>query len=453
MTSTRLVLTLIRPMTFSVGILAAISLGGYVFSLEILYRPLPNGPASHPLTILSALLLAIAIAEYHRSHIRSEVLAWVVAILCVLRLAPGSTAEGIYSVLTPFHAMVTHDRQLGLRNSMGVNTALMFLFISSSILLLRRRWLHTSQIFAFISLAMPMVAITGYAYGLPKFYGEMSLVTITYGLPLGLTAAALSANRAMLRVILAPYITGRIARIQIALGYIIPFMLGFLFLKALQSNGETNLFGVFVIAISWFIILLITISSVVHERIDHIRRLHERALARSALIDPLTGIFNRRKFDSCFDAEVQRSRRGGTPLSLIMIDIDFFKMVNDTGGHPMGDLVLKTVARTVKNHIRTTDTLGRLGGEEFAIILPDTTVEGVAYVAESLRRIIESTNFAPWPNHDGRITASLGCTTWVMGDTETSMLRRADTALYNAKAAGRNQIAVLNATPELITST
>lgn len=323
---------------------------------------------------------------------------------------------------------------------MGENTAIMLLLIASSIVSYGIRWIRSAQLLAFASLALPMVAVTGYAYGLPRFYGQMSMMTVTFGLPLGLAAAGLSANRSMLRAIFSPYITGRIARIQIALGYCVPFIAGFLIIRALNENSANDLFGIFVVAISWFIILLITVSSVIHERVDHARRHHERTLERSATQDSLTRLFNRRHFDLCFQAELQRSQRNGQPLSLIMIDIDHFKAVNDSGGHQTGDMILRAVAGTVKSHTRMTDTLGRLGGEEFGILLPDTDLESAAYVAESLRRVIESLHFDPWPGHDGRVTASFGCACRAMGEDGDELMRRADMALYAAKTEGRNRV-------------
>jgi diguanylate cyclase (GGDEF)-like protein len=438
----RNVMAATRPIAISVCVLAVVSACGYAFSVERLYRPIPDGPASHPLTLLLAFLLASSfIGKRHARHKRRGiVLAFSAMALCSLRLVPGPSAARLFDLLTPFHAVVAREFESGASNSMGANTAVMFLLIALSIFLFWCRWIRTSQIVAFLSLAMPMVAITGYAYSLPAFYGQMSMMTIVFGLPLGLAAASLSANRAMFKAILSPHISGRIARVQIVLGYIFPFLSGFLVLKAIHENGATDLFGAFVVSVSWFIIALVTASSIVSERIDHTRRQYERRLERQATEDPLTGLFNRRHFELCFEAELLRSLRGHHPLSLIVIDIDHFKRVNDTGGHPKGDFVLKTVAAAMKSHTRTTDTLGRLGGEEFAVLLPDTPLEGAAYVAESLRQIIESPRFAPWPGHDGKITASVGCATLAAGERGPDLMHRADAALYAAKQGGRNRV-------------
>lgn len=439
MNKVRLALAVRRPIAITVAMLATVSLGGYIFAVESIYRPLLNGPASHPLTLVVALLLALAIVLPGRRV--SIAVAGLAGLLCGLRLLPVEMAQTLFNALTPFQATVRHDLESGLPNSMGLNTAGMFGLIALAIILYRLGQMRASQLTGFVSLAFPMAAITGYAYGLQSFYGAMSLMTITLGAPLAIAVALMSANRGMLRAILSPYVTGRIARIQVALGLVVPIISGYLLLKSVDSATSTGLFGIFVVTISWFIILLVTISSVVHERVDHARRLHERAVARMATIDPLTGVFNRRYFDICCETEIQRCRRTGQPVSLLMIDIDHFKRVNDTGGHPKGDEILKAVAQIMKNNIRMTDVLGRWGGEEFALLLPNSTEENAIHVAEGLCHLVERTRFCPWAGHDGAITISVGCATLTLQASGKELVGLADAALYAAKAGGRNRVA------------
>ncbi|CAA6605920.1 putative Diguanylate cyclase [Rhodospirillaceae bacterium LM-1] len=433
----RVVIAASRPLALASGAFALVGLGGYAFSIEDLYRPIEGGPASHPMTLLVVLLLTMAVTTRSK---RGGMAAAVAALaICLLRVFP-AIPQDYFEALTPFGAIVRNELALGQKNAMGVNTAFMLLLISLAALSGRSRQTKRSQTLAFLSLAFPSVAITGYAYDLPKFYGQMSLSTLTMGIPLGLAVAGMTANRGMLRAVLSPHITGRISRIQIFLGLLVPFAIGYLLIKTVGHIGDTSMFGVFVIVVSWFIIFLVSFASVIHERVDHARRLHERLLERSASIDPLTGLFNRRKFDVLCQQEEARFCRSGQPLSLIVLDIDHFKRVNDTGGHPVGDFVLKTVARLLGDHVRSVDAVGRLGGEEFAILLPNTDESGVVYKAESLRRLIESLHFDPWSGHDGQITASFGCATLMKEETVPAIFERADAALYSAKEKGRNQV-------------
>jgi diguanylate cyclase (GGDEF)-like protein len=163
--------------------------------------------------------------------------------------------------------------------------------------------------------------------------------------------------------------------------------------------------------------------------------------------DPLTGLYNRRFFRSSFEREVRRGQRYGAMLSLIMLDLDGFKRVNDEYGHLFGDLVLRRVAKLVRRAIREPDTASRYGGEEFAVVLPETDRLGAYAVAERIRRRVESA-FAERPT-GGRsvaMTISGGIASYPEDGTElTDLLLRADESLYRAKALGKNRIALHHA--------
>jgi diguanylate cyclase (GGDEF)-like protein len=158
-------------------------------------------------------------------------------------------------------------------------------------------------------------------------------------------------------------------------------------------------------------------------------------LALLSQTDTLTAIANRRKLDDILEVKVQEASRG-LLLSIILIDIDLFKKINDTYGHDTGDIILQEFAHILKNSIRQTDSVGRWGGEEFLLILPMTNNTGALEVANTLKDKIESFRFIL----DIRITASLGLATYRTDDTERTLLKRADDALYRAKHLGRNRI-------------
>ena len=174
-----------------------------------------------------------------------------------------------------------------------------------------------------------------------------------------------------------------------------------------------------------------------------LRKTYERSI-EMALTDSLTGLYNRRYLTAHLDGQIGRVERGGKSLSLIMFDIDFFKRVNDTHGHAVGDAVLQELANRVSGKLRSFDTVARMGGEEFVIVMPDTNVTIACAVAERLRQDIETTGFtAPGLAAKLPITISIGVATALeSGDTSEAILKRADDALYRAKAAGRN-LAVL----------
>jgi two-component system, cell cycle response regulator len=160
------------------------------------------------------------------------------------------------------------------------------------------------------------------------------------------------------------------------------------------------------------------------------------------ITDPLTGCYNRRYLDERLREEVLRSQRSGRPLSLIVADIDHFKQVNDTLGHPAGDCVLKGMAEILLSEMRAQiDWVARLGGEEFVVLLPDTELEAAGRVAERLRLAVEATTFM-FEKHEIHVTASFGVAARVESDTAASLLGRADAMLYKAKAANRNAVVV-----------
>ncbi len=157
----------------------------------------------------------------------------------------------------------------------------------------------------------------------------------------------------------------------------------------------------------------------------------------AALKDPLTGVNNRVAMDATLQREVELAHRYGTPLSLIAMDIDHFKRVNDTYGHALGDCALKTVADAAAASIRSTDILFRYGGEEFVVLLSNTSEEGALCLAERIRQKVET---AKYVCNEAMIasTVSLGVAFLSERENSPALLSRADQALYQAKAAGRN---------------
>lgn len=164
--------------------------------------------------------------------------------------------------------------------------------------------------------------------------------------------------------------------------------------------------------------------------------LKNRSLEILSITDPLTGVLNRLKLDENIKTEVERAERYQSAFSMIMVDLDHFKEVNDTHGHPAGDTVLKEVVALFQENIRKVDILGRYGGEEFLLLCPETDMEGAVQIAEKLRAAVQAHDFT----RVGRLTASFGVSTFTPGATHGTMLFEADAALYQAKDAGRNRV-------------
>lgn len=168
------------------------------------------------------------------------------------------------------------------------------------------------------------------------------------------------------------------------------------------------------------------------------RKRAEEQVHRFATLDSLTGILNRREFTRITESEIERARRYGTPLTLLMYDLDRFKRVNDNFGHDVGDYVLQTVVQVVNENMRNTDVAGRWGGEEFMVLLLQTDLDSGRKVAEKLRQAIEQFTF----DKVGQVTASFGVTQFLPEDDVGSLSKRVDEALYEAKQRGRNRVEV-----------
>lgn len=164
-----------------------------------------------------------------------------------------------------------------------------------------------------------------------------------------------------------------------------------------------------------------------------------RSAIRSAMRDPLTETGNRIAMDQALSREVELARRSRQPLSLLMLDIDHFKRINDLHGHSAGDQALKAVAATFKAQLRNVDMVFRYGGEEFVVLLSNTPREAAAVIGERLRQAVEVLR-CPTPGHSFNLSISLGCAALLIGETAEGLLQRADQALFVAKRDGRNRL-------------
>ncbi|MCG8638452.1 MAG: diguanylate cyclase [Desulfobacterales bacterium] len=173
-----------------------------------------------------------------------------------------------------------------------------------------------------------------------------------------------------------------------------------------------------------------------------------KELEELAITDALTGLYNSRHFFSQIKTEIKRYHRYSRSLSLLILDIDFFKDYNDTWGHLEGDKVLHGIGKTIKACMRSMDTAYRYGGEEFAIILPETGIKKACVVGARIKDNISARVFEPEPGKKRSVTVSIGATELVDGEDFRSFISRTDKALYKSKDSGRNKITSIIAEPE-----
>lgn len=179
------------------------------------------------------------------------------------------------------------------------------------------------------------------------------------------------------------------------------------------------------------------------QEIETLKRELEHARVE-ALTDPLTGALNRRGFELQFSRVLAESESSGSAISLIMLDIDHFKKINDTHGHLFGDKVIRGVAEVLKANVKGRDAIARLGGEEFGVLLPETPLSGAQALADKIRLMVERGRIR---RHDGKdevggITISLGVAELIPSEDTAAFLNRADKALYCSKESGRNRVSI-----------
>ena len=211
-------------------------------------------------------------------------------------------------------------------------------------------------------------------------------------------------------------------------------ILNVLLIALVAGLADATIGGPLTIRVAVTLGLLVMFCNILASFVDRLRR----ELEAQAIRDPLTGAYNRRQLDACLDEAIERRRRHSVTTSLLALDIDHFKSVNDRFGHHAGDLVLRNVVTAIQSRVRRLDLVFRTGGEEFLVILAHTGVKEAAHVAESLRLAI--TGAASRPDH--RVTVSIGVAEVDPSEARERWTARSDRALYQAKDAGRDRVAV-----------
>lgn len=432
------------PLSISGLALCTLVFSGYVTGITVFYRPLAGGPASHPITASVLFLISISMALY-LSRVKSlrslSGFALLIAFsLLVLNVAELLLGNDWAKMITPFYSIVSAENAAGLTNQMGVNTSLMSMALIVAQLLIKCNLKSVSQAMSFIAIAIPTVSFTGYAYGLSDFYGQMSLASSTIGLTLGIASISMTAEVKPLKAILNPYASGRVARALTLSAYFIPLVAGFVFVRYFAFT-DTYAFGVYVVLISWVFILMVGASAIFQENIESEQQEAVYQLALAARTDSLTGLYNRKHFFDFATYELKSlGRQKEKSLILLMLDIDYFKRINDTAGHCVGDQVLRGVADILAQSVRSTDIVARVGGEEFALLLTDTSFRGAMRVAENIQHRVGVAKIEGWTEENGPVTISIGIAQGVHGMSVEDVLREADINLYTAKNSGRNKI-------------
>ncbi len=411
-------------------------LAAYALDAEAIWRPLAGGPATHPITAILFIVGGAAVASIRALRVPPIAVAALLAVAIVAagRLLEVASGVNVLQLASPFPSVLAREAAEGTPVATGWNSAMVFVLVPLSFLLRYRGYLAASQVTAAIGMAPCLVALTGYIYGVAEFHGQMSLTTAITGLFFSASPLLLGARTGIMRAIASPWNGGRFGRVEIAVIATVIFLGGFVVHHV--NPAVDRAIPIFIVLTILAASITIAFCTIVIERNDWLRRQGERTISQLVLRDALSGLYNRRFLKEQEEPLIAFASRQRYPLCVLMIDIDRFKSINDAYGHPVGDRVIRRVADTIRNRLRSTDIAIRYGGEEMLAILLNTDLERATRVAEDLRTIIADVDFSDVGFRG--LTASIGVAQVL--HTLGEAIGRADIALYLAKESGRNRV-------------
>jgi diguanylate cyclase (GGDEF)-like protein len=393
-----------------------------------------ESPATSPLTALSIMCLAAAIISSDRrngSLLINAIMSFLAIALCLL----------------PHTAMMIGFTQIEFdtfRGQVGVDTALIVSLLAVCVMM-RFRLPVCGLISGMVGTALVLNGLIGQTYGLPYFDGQMAPMTLV-SLIFGLWAiTSLYLHRPLVRVMFLSGSIGTRTRLMMGVSFAAPWACGFLLHHWYGvPEREFHVEAALISAIIWIMMAVTLASGFLQEKADQKRRAAERKLRQQAIHDPLTGLLNRAGLAQALSAQWQRFERQGVSAAVVLIDLDRFKLVNDTFGHMTGDAVLRSVRHALLPFLREEDAVGRWGGEEFLCVLNDTELRNLHQISERVRLALQAISDLPAVSHGkGRVpvSGSIGVSTFMAGDRGyEAAIKRADTSLYAAKRNGRNRV-------------
>jgi diguanylate cyclase (GGDEF)-like protein len=422
------------------GVGAAVALAGWVFHLPVLATIFSPHRTMKANTALGFMLLAGALhfALSRKKQGGQAMLAAAAAILGAATLFQYAfgISLGIDTLLVPDPSPSPYPGR------MAPASALNFLVLGIAFIPFRsRRGEYLREALVLTAMLTSLLAVVGYIYGVPTLYGDwgggstaMAFFTGTEFLLIATGILFVPRERGLVRIFWGRSIGSMMARYLIPMAILVPILLGALFANSRFSSGHLRL--AMTLSVVSNVVLLVALIWSFAFTIQ--RSEAEKAVVqRQAQTDRLTGIYNRRYFETSLQHEVERARRYSTALSLIIFDVDHFKHLNDHLGHLAGDRVLISLARECERSLRDSDVFCRFGGEEFAIIAPETNGQSARLLAQRIRQSIVSLKM------DGcnePVTISLGIAAWDASfERQEDLIYAADKALYYAKNTGRNR--------------
>lgn len=429
-----------RVAVYLAGIFAGIALTGWMLGIPVLTSVVPNLVSMKANTAIGFLMLSGALyatleGRWPRWQRWLATAAATLAFLTLFEYASGISL-GIDQAVFRDSAHSLHPGR------MSPITAVCFMLLATALLVpASRRGDYVKEALALLLALTATFAIVGYIYGIPVLYGvvdrsftAMALHTGVSFLALAIAFLLIPRQQGFIRILRGPSLASMAGRYMLLPAILVPVILGGVFIRSRWNLSHPHLvMALSVVSNIVLLVALIWLFALMIQRVET-----ERALMqRQADTDKLTGIYNRRHFETSLELEIQRARRYGAPLALLMIDVDNFKRLNDSYGHLMGDRMLYRLARECESCLRTSDVFCRYGGDEFVIIAPETSAQAAIAMARRMRQNIDGVST---DQSFGPLAISIGITVWEDNfKTNDDFIAAADSALYRAKSAGRNR--------------
>jgi diguanylate cyclase (GGDEF)-like protein len=414
---------------------------GWLLQIPLLKTVLPGYTSMKPNTALAFVLSGVALWFIGKPNGRTIrcVLALLVAGLASLTLLEYSLGRSIGIDELVFRDPLS-PRYPG---RMAPLTAVSFVIVAAALLMhdLNLRVHLVSQSLLLFAAFGPMFGIVGYLYGVPFLYGINIYTAMAFHTGLGLLVLIVGVlfadpEKGIARIFLDDSSGGILARVAIPASILVPILLGCIFTNSRWNFGQDRLGSALIVIgnAAVFVALIWALAFFLQSRESQLNRAEGHANT-----DSLTGVMNRRYFETRLSEEIKRGERFKSEFSLILIDVDRFKALNDSMGHLVGDSVLRNVAQLIRASLREVDIVCRYGGEEFVVIAIQTDVHHALLTAEKLRLLVERGICAAAPAV--RTTISAGISSYPRhGANRAQLLRAADVALYAAKELGRNRV-------------
>jgi diguanylate cyclase (GGDEF)-like protein len=411
-------------------LIAVCSLVAYRLAIVDIIRPLPDGPAVHPVTSLSVILLASSVVlTMQRVRWLVDGACTVVLLVALAQITFPDRTSHWFQAIDPFPA--------GQESVVSASTALCLLMLAASLLLRRYGNATVSQILSVLAYGAPAMALVGFVLGVQEPHVSMSLTTVLMLIPLCVATALRTVYHGFLRALLGPTRVSALARRHLALVMMAPYLLG-LGLVGIRPNAADVSIVILIVASSQTVGLVVALLALSFCNLERRSAILQRRTETRAARDGLTGAMNRASFTSHARREIGQHRSIKSNVSLLFVDVDHFKRINDTYGHETGDRVLKRIIRLARCCLRRGDTVARWGGEEFVVLLPATDLNGALLIAEKIRYRIEVEQYDALAT-GLQVTVSVGCAEISSSEGLDELVARADRALYEAKHQGRNQ--------------